>query len=381
MKQYTENANSTTNVVPEQSYHVRQNIAKLDASVLVHTLVHLGAGQCGELDGYLALQAHHILLVEADPIIAEALEKDTHQFPHVQVKCAAVAGHAGPATFHRYNLRSAGSLHAPDGLLRLFPGLRMTERVEVHAVTPKMALESLELQIHNNNWLIIDLPGEELPVLKALMKDNMLDLFCKVQIHCGQQALYAGGESAEKILEWLNEAGFILVREEATEDPDRPCWTTLRNRLHVENRDLRNKNISLQSQIDELKVEAEALAKCADSLRQKVDVLKHERDEQTRLAEELQSFSNNLKRGLEERTKCEAEYALKEETLQKKLEQTEQECNKQAMIAVEYQNRIQELESMLTDSESKRIALTDEITRAEGQITLLKDIFFRELGK
>ena len=58
----------------------------------IDTLVHLGAGSCSELDSYLAMCPQRILLVEADPLLAENIKKRTAQFQQVQVQCVAVAG-------------------------------------------------------------------------------------------------------------------------------------------------------------------------------------------------------------------------------------------------------------------------------------------------
>jgi 16S rRNA A1518/A1519 N6-dimethyltransferase RsmA/KsgA/DIM1 with predicted DNA glycosylase/AP lyase activity len=69
------------------------------AGITIDTLVHLGAGQCSELDSYLALKAGKIVLVEADPQIAAALQARTASLPNVRVMCNAVAGSAGPAVF------------------------------------------------------------------------------------------------------------------------------------------------------------------------------------------------------------------------------------------------------------------------------------------
>ncbi|HEX6827382.1 MAG TPA: hypothetical protein VF104_00230, partial [Burkholderiales bacterium] len=59
------------------------------------TLVHLGAGLCSELDDYLAMGPRRLLLVEADPELAEALTARMANVPQAQVICAAVAGRPG----------------------------------------------------------------------------------------------------------------------------------------------------------------------------------------------------------------------------------------------------------------------------------------------
>ncbi len=81
----------------------------------IGALVHLGAGQCSELDEHLALRPQKLLLVEADPRLAASLQARTTKLANVQVVCQAVAGHPGPAIFHRYNLPGTSSLHPASG--------------------------------------------------------------------------------------------------------------------------------------------------------------------------------------------------------------------------------------------------------------------------
>ena len=108
--------NKTEMLPAEQPEYYDYNDAGIQLSV--DTVVHFGAGYCNELDAYLALKPQRIILVEADPLLAEILGKRTNQLPQVKVECAAVAGQPGPVNFHRYNLPDAGSIHAATGLFR-----------------------------------------------------------------------------------------------------------------------------------------------------------------------------------------------------------------------------------------------------------------------
>jgi hypothetical protein len=113
----------------------------------IDTLIHLGAGQCSELDSYLALKAGKIVLIEADPMLAAALQARTASLPNVRVMCNAVAGSAGPAVFYRYNLPGTGSLRPATGLLQLFPGLKPLDQMPIEAVLPATVLEPLQLRL------------------------------------------------------------------------------------------------------------------------------------------------------------------------------------------------------------------------------------------
>jgi hypothetical protein len=72
---------------------------------------------------------------------------------NVQVVCQAVAGHPGPAVFHRYNLPGTCSLHPASGLLRLFPGLKPLDELPLEAVGPATLIEPLQMVAQADNLL------------------------------------------------------------------------------------------------------------------------------------------------------------------------------------------------------------------------------------
>lgn len=232
--------------------HVRVDHDDNGPSAHMDTVVHFGAGLCSELDAYLAMKPHRLVLVEAEAQLAEALVKRTAGLPHVQVVRAAIAAHPGSGLFHRYSLPGVGSLHRASGLAALFPGLRALEPLPVETVSPVPVLEPLALEDQRSNLLVVDLPGEELPVLTVLRDAGQLQLFTQIRLHCGHRPLYEGGEPAARILGWLNEQGFDLVGEDKTQDPDRPSWTLQRNALQARMQ-------ALQCRFDELNQEKQGL--------------------------------------------------------------------------------------------------------------------------
>jgi hypothetical protein len=89
------------------------------------------------------------------------------------------------------------------------------------------------LTVQGDNLLVIDLPGEELPVLQALWEATQLQLFSQVKLRCGREPLYEGAEPATRIVRWLEDHGFDLLSEDDSQDPDCPCWTLQRNTLQL----------------------------------------------------------------------------------------------------------------------------------------------------
>jgi FkbM family methyltransferase len=370
----------------------------------VDTLVHLGAGRCSELDDYLALQPGQVLLVEADPQLAAALQKRTKDLPQVQVICAAVAGEGGPATLYRFNLPDANSLHAPSGLLEIFPGLKTVERLSIEAVSPVVFLEPLGLKVEQENCLVIDLPGEELPVLQALLRAERLHLFSSIQLHCGRETLYEESEPASRVLHWLKEQGFDVIAENDSLDPDRPSWTLERNTLQLRNRELSrqvqalqeklqqltssydeqvNHAAQLNDQVRQLTAERDAQAKLVHEQNVRIEQLSNARDEQAKLAgdrhtqvEQLSQAKAAVEKLAVERQQQIAELVQAKEDiskqiaeLQSQIQQLTQERDTQANVAGERQALVEQL-TQARDQQAKVVA---EHQQAIEQITKVRD--------
>ena len=299
----------------------------------IHTIVHLGAGSCSELANYLTLQPRQLLLVEADPELAADLQKRTADLEQVAVKCAAVAGHPGPATFHRFNLPELNCLHAASGLLGLFPGLKTVEQQQVEAVSPASLLQPLQLQSEQENRLILDLPGEELPVLQALKQARLLHLFEKVYLQCANDALYEGSEPAARVLQWLKDEGFDLENKDDNHNPDRPCWTLKRNALQLRNRELENQVGALRTQFEMLNKAKDEAIQLATDRQQKIVEITQICDEQAKAAAGLQTKNEKLSQACKEKDKVTADLMGQLKQLaQTRAELTELAANRQQQI-------------------------------------------------
>ena len=308
-------------------------------------------------------------------MLAAALQARTASLPNVRVMCNAVAGSAGPAVFYRYNLPGTGSLRPATGLLQLFPGLKPLDQMPIEAVLPATVLEPLQFAAEGEKLLIIDLPGEELPVLQALWEATQLQLFSQVKLRCGREPHYEGGESSARILRWLEVHGFDLLSEDDSEDPDCPCWTLQRNALQLRNLDLAQQLADLQrqlkesSQIRDAQVEKlveqktqleqaqqakAAQEKLAGERQEQIQQLTQARDEQRALASEGQVRIDTLQQ--------ERDAAIKQLVEQKtQLEQAQQAKAAQEKLAGERQEQIQQL----TQARDEQRALA-----SEGQVRI-----------
>jgi FkbM family methyltransferase len=309
---------------------------------IIDVLIHLGAGHCSELEHYLTLQPGHLLLVEADPRLADNLQARTAGLSQTEVICAAVSSSPGPATLHCYNLPGAASLHKATGLQVLFPGLKIVDHVEVEAIRPESLLQSLQLSAQQNNILVIDLPGEEFSVLQALQESRLLHTFRELFVNCGREPLYEGSIAAQEILQWLREQGFDLVDENDRQDPDRPCWALRCDPLRLEHR-------TLQAQVEQL---TQAM------------------NEQTRLADDYKTLNHQLRRE-------------RDEAIQSSAEQREQT---EILIALQtdISQQLAILQTELAASQQAKAALEQIVehqTNQLGQLSLERDALLAQLGQ
>jgi hypothetical protein len=335
------------NLIADIVVEMQIDIDKEQNTQAIDTLIHLGAGRCSELDDYLALQPHRLLLVEADPLLAEDLNARTAGLTQVQVMCAAVAGQPGPATFHRYSLSEVNSLHSASGLLALFPGLKTVEQLQVEKVSPAKLLQPLQLQANQENRLVIDLPGEELPVLQALEATKLLDLFGQLYLHCGKDSLYKGCEKASHVLCWLKNHGFEPLGENHSLDPDRPCWTLQRNTLQVKNHELQNQVKVLQAQLEQAVDLNEVQSKQISDLHAQIHRLTQDQDAKADLINERQVR-------IEQLTKARDEQAKLATGQQQQMELLTKAKDEQAKLIFELQAQVEQLTSEREESAKRQ---------------------------
>ena len=257
-----------------------QAMTNVENAVDTHSIVHLGAGKCSELESYLATQAVRIVLVDANPSVIHTLKQKSTGAARIEIIEAAISEQTGPVTLNLFNLADASSLHAPTGLLQLFPGLKISQQLQVKTQTAAAIIQPLKLYAAHNNLLVIDIPGEERSTLEALQAEGLLEQFAQIQLHCGIAELYEDSGDASHIIQLLQQAGFDLVQQDDRADPDRPYWLLQRNGLKLE-------NAQLQQQLTTLEKEKGATADRIAALSMQLDIVEKDSAAQQVLAEDL----------------------------------------------------------------------------------------------
>lgn len=260
------------------------NTAETPKATPAH-IVHFGAGICHELERYLQSGAKQITLVEADTSTCKRLRQRVKVHQQVQVINAAVAAVSAEATLFVYNFTAANSLREATGLYDIYPGLKLKTEIPLTTISPEELLQPLELDSQQTNWLTIDTPGEELPILKAIHDAGQLDHFNLLNVYCGTGNFYQDSADAHTLLQQLKSWGYEVISRNSQSDPDRPCWTLQRNPLFPELAAVREKLSELKQELDKVNnARAEQ-----DELHQQIEKANQE------LAESRQAASNNAK--------------------------------------------------------------------------------------
>ena len=190
---------------------------------LLNRVLHIGAGSGSDLAAYLEAGARSVVLVEADPERAAALERLAADRPEVRVVEAAVSGAPGTRPFHITSFPELNSFRAPAGLKDLFPGLRILSSAKMVATRPAELVRQMEFPTGEAGaLLVVEAPGEGLGILQDLAEAGLLERFGHIVVREAARGLYDGAPAAEDLAGWLGSAGYAVAMEAAPEDPERP---------------------------------------------------------------------------------------------------------------------------------------------------------------
>ncbi|WP_018984661.1 hypothetical protein [Salinimonas chungwhensis] len=303
------------------------------------TFIWLGVGHTADLS--CISEETQLVLVDANPSALKKLEKQystkgskkgNHIFTSV-----CLAPQAGEAEFYHYNLSEYSALSELTGLRQLFPGIKLkaTQTLTTIAVADFIRSQPLSTQ---NNTLRIDIIDQCLPFLCALAQDGMLELFNYLELQTSTESLYQNAATTSDIVQFLSKQGYEL-RSQDNSDPDlptlgftlNPLWQTLQS---VQQQLVEEKKNSEQTQAHQAKVLAEKETKLIEVNKQR-DEQKAAKEKQTVRLKELQTQYKTLLT----------------------------------------QNR--HLQTQTKDNAAQLEQLKAELLKAEAQITLIRDLFFK----
>lgn len=337
-------------------------------------------------------------------------------FEHV-----CLAPQTGEAEFYHYNLSEYSALSKATGLFQLFPGIKLkrTETLNTIAVADFIRSQSLSTR---NNTLRIDIIDQCLPLLEAVEEDGLLSLFKNLELKTSTESLYQNAGTTSDVAEFLNRRGYELQTQDNS-DPDlpilgftlNPLWQTLQNtqlelveekeiakqtqadqskilidkdtELEEQVKAIADKNVKLEEQakaIADINAKLEEQAKAiADNNAKLEEQAKSIADKNVKLEEQAKAIADK-KVKLEEHVKVLAEKETKLFEVNKQRDEEKSAKEKQTASLKELQSKYQnlqaqnsQLQAQIKDNGGELEQFKAELLKAEAQITLIRDLFFK----
>ena len=249
---------------------LQRHYLSLEAPDLV---LHIGAGRCAELEMYKRFDRSCIVLVEPQADLAGELAARTAETPHIRVISAAIAEEAGENTLHLFNLSQYASLHQPNGIFSLFPGLEEVGQVSVNCLTIADLISDSGVSPGADNWLVIDAPGAEAIVVQALGEDKNRELFSHVFLRAGNTPLFESVDAADQLLQQLHSLGYEQTGCVDDNDPEIPAYHLRLNRWAIE---AARKSVELEQSVADREGELAELSGSIEQLQSELDESKEE---------------------------------------------------------------------------------------------------------
>jgi FkbM family methyltransferase len=182
-------------------------------------VIHVGAHEGHELPTYLELGATHVLLIEADPSLAERLRSLVATLSGVTVAHCAVNDADGPVDLHLASNAAANSILPLKLHKRMHPNIVERGMIQVPGQRLDPLMDALGLDRADFNLLCLDIQGAELRALRGAT--TTLEAIEAISVEINFEEVYEGCAQVEDIDEFLGGHGFDRV---ATLTPYHPSW-------------------------------------------------------------------------------------------------------------------------------------------------------------
>jgi FkbM family methyltransferase len=304
-----------------------------DKDLKLDAVLHVGAGTGSELELYREHRADKVMLVEANPMLADRLRQKVRGFQNIEVTAAAVADAAGEAQLWMMNNPRESSLCRPDGLLRRYPNLKVTQNIPVRTLTLDALIDQLAPAVDGANVLVLEMQGMELAALSATATEK-LQRFFWIAVRSSGEVLYEHGAKHADVDTHLRNCGFLAPETSAfgTESP-------LRGVLYRR---------------DDAQIELTSLRLRMKEREDFINSLQGRLDEQSRIVLEQRADIQRLSGASAEQS------AVSEERLAQ-LEQVTKSHDKQARLAADLTVQLQQLTTA-------KEQLAGQISRADRRI-------------
>ena len=315
----------------------------------VGNIVHIGAGQCSELQAYQDINPQKIILVEADNQQVIQLKKATQSKKIVDVLATAISEKEESRILKVLTNQRDSSLLVPENLLTYYPSLSIASEQTVTTITLEKLLQKYTFDNSFNHLLVIETSGIESLIVKST-SIKKLQQFSGIVIRTSAEKLYQE-EEQKNIIDFLELCGFDCNHQEDE------LYSTIFSKLYFQRN---NEKIELQhsqQQIKQLISERDIQSKSASEKKNQIEQLTKTKDEQAKLANERQQ---NIEKITAERNSQSKSVAEKKSQI-KQLTKVKDEQTKLAT------KRQQNVEKITAERDAKTKSVSEKQDKIEQQ--------------
>jgi FkbM family methyltransferase len=215
----TSRAPSLSKVLPSDRYRSTMQDAILrlkQRGIELGTVVHIGAGKCGELQDYCRLGAKQIVLVEPLPDLVASLRKYQDRHEKIVIHQMAVSDTTGShQAYICKNIRPESTDHEelylskPTALLDQQPALQLLRTEAVETCTIQEIYQKIQFS-GSNDLLVLELNGLELVALKATPKVSIQN-FEWIIVSVSEHPTSKEGNTSQLLKSTLKDLSFSLM--------------------------------------------------------------------------------------------------------------------------------------------------------------------------
>lgn len=304
---------------------------------------------------------------------AAGSELDTAPIAGSTLLAGALTDGSGAAELHRYTLAGLFSLTEPTAALRgIFPNLRVTRRDDIARISAAQLADHLAPD--GPIELLVDMPGDELRLLRCLAAQGLLERVEQITIRACRDLYFEGGATLEQSARFLIDQGFA---ETAIDDSDdsfpRQSFALDQQRRRAD------RAIAAQAQAEKALAARDVSLKeardQADQAAARVTQLEQERDADRARADQASTAATEAKTALSARNNALKKTQEKADQAAARITQLEQERDAeraradQASAAVtEAKTALSARDTALKEAQAKTKAATDRIAALDKDL-------------
>ncbi len=234
----------------------------------VDAILQIGARRGRDLHSHLSSSVKRVVLVEGSPVGARALSRIEPSDQRIEIVEAVVSADARPAVFHSFNLERLNGLQGLDAYTENYPGLRQLGSFDVKTKPIGELMGDVAFDRFDTNGLILEAPGEELLILRALLEGEWSDIFTSMVVRMSGPC--------NGVANYLCDAGFVVQKSEKYASDVVKALRLHSGASAMELRSLHAEEKRLKSRVGDLEAEKAALTSQFADFEAEVKKLKDE---------------------------------------------------------------------------------------------------------